>query len=505
MKTVRAITLILVALLLLAAPIAAQQRQGRNADMLKQKIEQLESIDLTSKSPTVQDIYKRSLLRLYTEYQAAIQEDLADLNKIRTTIGGTSAETLAEVNDQIKKLAQEMSVNAEKIQTLAGQLQIAVAAPVAATSQPATAASDAQMQYASYSQPAVATAPAPAASVPVSPAPSRAASLSTQPIFMSPAATARQPSADLRDPVHGLMGLLLGGVVVSQQARNFSQADPFFGFIVGYDSRMKPGLHYGKIHYRVQGIFNVQAQAAQAPAEANASPSPAASPTPTPTLAGGTFPFLASRKTFDIDTHLWIDWPLSRSLQVWAGPYFGIGASTFIDPHELNNDQGSVATAGGLLLDPSQARASDDLKRYYEFGLILNFFGEDAEDQEQQPAAQRSNKVGLWMQTQMLYGNYEALAGLYPGHDTRKRFVGRLRFFPKGLNVAVNALDMRPMFGVELNAGRGPDQLRFFTGIAVSVRCFQNLSRCNRPSNNSQTETTEENTTGSGTNGNHTP
>ncbi|HMF55885.1 MAG TPA: hypothetical protein VK619_05970 [Pyrinomonadaceae bacterium] len=472
MKTARAITLIVVALLFAATPLVAQQRQGQNADLLKQKIEQLERIDLASKSSTVQDIYKRSLLRLYMEYQAAMQQDVADLNKIRTTIGGTSAETLREVNEQIQKLAQEISINAEKIQTLAGELQVAVTVPVAAPSQPAPAAADAQMSYASYNRP---TAAAPAASLPAAPDSSRAASISTQPIFMSPASPSPVASPS-PSPLHGVMGLLLGGVVVSQQARNFSQADPFFGFIVGYDSL--PRYMGGTLHYRVQGIFNVQPQTAQAPAASaspspGASPTPSASPTPTPTLAGATFPFLASRKTFDIDTHMWLDWPVGSGY-VHLGPYLGIGASTFINPNELSTDQSSIATAGGLLLDPRQARASDDLKRYYEFGLIANFFGDDDATQA------RSQKSKLWMQTQMLYGNYEALAGLYPGHDTRKRFIGRLRFFPKGLNLGLNALDMRPMFGVELNAGRGPDQLRFFTGIALSVRCFHSLSDCNR-------------------------
>jgi hypothetical protein len=63
------------------------------------------------------------------------------------------------------------------------------------------------------------------------------------------------------------------------------------------------------------------------------------------------------------------------------------------------------------------------------------------------------------------------MQGLYAGKDTRKRFIGKMRVFPGGLSTTFGEqLKLAPMFGVDINAGRGPDQIRFFTGFAIRIR-----------------------------------
>jgi hypothetical protein len=48
-----------------------------------------------------------------------------------------------------------------------------------------------------------------------------------------------------------------------------------------------------------------------------------------------------------------------------------------------------------------------------------------------------------------------------------------LRVFPSGLGVSFGQqVKAAPMFGVDLNAGRGEDHLKFFTGFAVAIRGF---------------------------------
>lgn len=277
-----------------------------------------------------------------------------------------------------------------------------------------------------------------------------------------------------------LTGLLLGGLVVSQQAGQFSQADPFMGFNVGYSGKW---VGSSRLHAHFQGIFQPEAKKDEAP------PKDVAIPDPTDFKA-----FLASRKAFDIEGQIYADWPLSLgagpSKQVFIGPYFAWGATTFMDKSELlgdenvkvpNKDLGASATPtpaptpGGAgsdttELDTSRAKIDNDLKSYRDLGFIVNIFA-DSGTASQRPTRQ-------FLQALFAYGRYEGLAGLYNAgphpsflKDSRNRFIGKLRIFPTFLldTNPDSKIPFMPMFGVELNAGRGPDQLKFFTGIAIPV------------------------------------
>lgn len=290
-----------------------------------------------------------------------------------------------------------------------------------------------------------------------------------------------------------LVGMLVGGTVSSQQADRFSQNDPFMGFIVGYSTERGwfPGAD-GQLHYQFQGIFQTQPKKDEAPvSEFNN--------LGLGSVAEGQFvPFLASRKSFDIEARIWADWGLPPSKHVRIGPYFSVAGTTYVSRNELRTDDpiqveksdiptttatpaatptatptATPAAGNGdtVTLDPTQAKIDNDIDLHVGGGLMINVFNRE--------------NTKLFMNAQLGYENFEGLAGLnkkpFEGFfgNSRNRIVGKLRIFPSFLNVAYDGPgegDMfSPMFGVELNAGRGPDQLKFFIGGAVGIGAFKKL------------------------------
>ncbi|HEX6184186.1 MAG TPA: hypothetical protein VFZ44_09940, partial [Pyrinomonadaceae bacterium] len=107
------------------------------------------------------------------------------------------------------------------------------------------------------------------------------------------------------------------------------------------------------------------------------------------------------------------------------------------------------------------AQSDNDIKKYYEGGALINI----------------NLNRDLFLQSILAYRHDEALAGLYKGPasckfcDTRHRFIGKLRIFPSGLSRGFGRqIRMAPMFGVEVNAGRGPDHIKFFSGFAMRIK-----------------------------------
>ncbi|HEY0376284.1 MAG TPA: hypothetical protein VGC87_04940 [Pyrinomonadaceae bacterium] len=321
----------------------------------------------------------------------------------------------------------------------------------------------------------------------------------------------------------GPVGILVGGAVFSQQGDQFNQSDPFFGFIAGYSSYVRGGRdfprdfdgnpldrdgramrrctqedalifnckvgHYylltanrvGNLTYqldkdgnpvetrpglrqanrwrwnvRFQGIFTANGRTAQATETADTTGGATATP-------ADNIKFIASRQTFDVETHTWIDFfPLNLFS---IGPYAAWGASTVMDKNELADEptQVSDAETGGTATPAivTQAKSDDDIKQYQEVGALMNLMLFDKK---------------LFIQTILAYGHYEAFKDLHGenqsgfGDDSTHRFVGKLRIFPGGLNRSFNKqIDAAPMFGVDLNAGPGPDYLKFFVGYAIRI------------------------------------
>lgn len=314
------------------------------------------------------------------------------------------------------------------------------------------------------------------------------------------------------------VGYVIGGIVMSQQAKEFSQADPFFGFVGGYrfgrfakengkglkvdllgnlidddgyrveeckekttqdkikkcfmlkpdgglyqlmtdengepiksDPSYKPTNPFkrGQWNVRFQGVFQADARVASEKDFANA-----------PSFD----PFIVSRKTFNIETQLWWDFKISRN--VLLGPYGAWGGSTVLSKNEAQGETTSVENADQPIDIGESAKIDNDMKQYKEYGMHMNVF--------------LFNRK-LYLESILARGNYEALKGLAPNvdsngafighHNTQHRFIGKLRIVPAGLsNTFGEQRDFTPIFGVEINAGYGPDQLKFFFGSIIRIK-----------------------------------
>lgn len=117
--------------LAIPARVAAQTRSQQQPDaakVLREKIERLEEVDTSSKSQTVQDIYRRALLRLYEQYTAALRREIGDMKAVGAVVSDTDTVARNEIARQLKRLEGELDVTGEKIQTLRGDLGGASAA-----------------------------------------------------------------------------------------------------------------------------------------------------------------------------------------------------------------------------------------------------------------------------------------------------------------------------------------------------------------------------------------
>ncbi len=123
MKGLRKAAILASALILLAAAGAQAQETPQNSDLLRQKIEDLEKIDLQSRSTTVQEIYKKTLLRLYQQYTSALQQDISDLRKIQSIADRNNSTPQSELATQIQRLVAERNLTEEKIKTLSADTE----------------------------------------------------------------------------------------------------------------------------------------------------------------------------------------------------------------------------------------------------------------------------------------------------------------------------------------------------------------------------------------------
>jgi hypothetical protein len=144
------------------------------------------------------------------------------------------------------------------------------------------------------------------------------------------------------------------------------------------------------------------------------------------------------------------------------GPYVTYGASTLIN----KDTSGTEPITNPETNEPVVASKTFDFdaQRYYEFGALMHL---------------KFTPQRFFLQSFTGYGNYEAFKGSLetsPGvfdKTTKNRFIGKLRVFPQGLAVDFGKqIEASPMFGIDLNAGKGPDYFRFFTGFAVRLKGF---------------------------------
>lgn len=538
--------------LLVACPVLAQEKQSQDTDLLKAKIEQFESIDLNSKSASVQVIYKRTLLRLYDQFSAALEKDIKDLRAMQSAVGGTNADSQKEIALEIQNLVREQNATAEKFRTLNDDLKGSAATETSKTQAPPVA-SDLPLADAVY-RPRTTARPAPPAdgSTNVSSMPA-SDSITNRPqagagdqaeIDSPDLKKIKQPMAgdkkvignagaatkgatvkaaindgpfdltadanndgsfviyvpkglaagsDIRfkqavkgtlsgasppmgiitkedaakaADIHGPVALMVGGSVISNQSQDFSQVDPFFGLIAGYIGHR---TKQGRFNIRFEGIFSASARKAEAPAKSTTTTTGGGT-TGGGTTGGGTtasntadLPFLSSRKAFEAGMQLWWGFPVPGSGGLFElGPYAAYGTSSVLDKNELQNEPVKVGTGNGNIggndveLDTTQVKANNDLKRYFELGMMADIF--------------LPNHT-VFIHATFTKGNFEAYDGLYDNYNTKNRFHGRLDIFPAGLfRKFGEQKKVAPIFGIDLNASRGPDSLRFFSGFAVNLK-----------------------------------
>jgi hypothetical protein len=223
-----------------------------------------------------------------------------------------------------------------------------------------------------------------------------------------------------------------------------------------------------RLNFRFQGIFESDGRTATGKEDAA---TPSASPTPTPSATpaatpNNPFQFIASQQTFTTQGEAWMEFRPLR--QFSFGPYVSIGASTLIDKSNAEAGTKFVSDNGK---SSTIVKQDTDLKKFYDIGAIFNLRFPD-----QKFFLQAIFARGYYEQYKDLDLNPLKLgdAGynpLFKVDNTTKRFVGKLRVFPEGLNATFGRqIDITPMFGVDLNAGNGPDNLRFFTGFAIRLR-----------------------------------
>ncbi|MDT7543196.1 MAG: hypothetical protein QOE33_3100 [Acidobacteriota bacterium] len=105
MRTSRSLKLLLVLLLCTSHLSVAQT--PINCDQLRVKIGQLERMDANSMSPSIQQMYRESLLKLYTQFSGCLQQDISSITAMQKTVAGTDA--AAPVEERLRALTKEKS------------------------------------------------------------------------------------------------------------------------------------------------------------------------------------------------------------------------------------------------------------------------------------------------------------------------------------------------------------------------------------------------------------
>src|SRR5713226_104149 len=111
MKTSASIVILLAVFLCGSALGIAQQEQ--DCDQLRTKVAQLEKIDIRSMSPSVKQLYKESLLKVYGQFSACLAKDISTTAAMQEAVASTSA--APAVDEKLRQLEREKSATDDKI------------------------------------------------------------------------------------------------------------------------------------------------------------------------------------------------------------------------------------------------------------------------------------------------------------------------------------------------------------------------------------------------------
>src|SRR5258705_12071216 len=120
MRTTNKIWLSLAVILCLTTLTRAQE--NINCDQMRTKLAQLEQLDMSGISPSLQQLYKESLLKLYTQFSKCLKGDIAAATEMQRTVAGTDA--AVAVQNRVQALKSEKANVDGKIILLAEALNL---------------------------------------------------------------------------------------------------------------------------------------------------------------------------------------------------------------------------------------------------------------------------------------------------------------------------------------------------------------------------------------------
>lgn len=112
---------IFLALLLCLSPAGLAQ-PAANCDQLRSKIQRLEGMDLNAMSPSIQQVYKEALHKLYEQFSQCLQEDISAATTIQSAVAGTNA--AAGVEERLRSLTREKADTDNKLSVLRTALNL---------------------------------------------------------------------------------------------------------------------------------------------------------------------------------------------------------------------------------------------------------------------------------------------------------------------------------------------------------------------------------------------
>lgn len=119
---------ILLALLLCLSPVGLAQ-PAANCDQLRGKIQRLEGMNLNAMSPSLQQVYKEALHKLYAQFSQCLQQDLSATTTMQSAVAGTDA--AAGVEERLRALTREKAETDNKLSVLRTALNLPDSQPPA--------------------------------------------------------------------------------------------------------------------------------------------------------------------------------------------------------------------------------------------------------------------------------------------------------------------------------------------------------------------------------------
>ena len=132
--------LVLCAALILCFSSLCAAQDKVDCDQLRDKVSQVEKLDMSGLSPSVQQVYKEGMLKLYAQFSRCLQRDAAALSSMQAAVAGTdAAEDFARKQAALSKEKADADAKIVLLQAALGV--VATTPPVAPQSTPATAPS----------------------------------------------------------------------------------------------------------------------------------------------------------------------------------------------------------------------------------------------------------------------------------------------------------------------------------------------------------------------------